>query len=293
MDNDTVMTIPSVTVGASSQSALPEHLHWLIQHKGPIIFGFVAVFLLAGYLLPFAKPIGHLGRFGSLGRIVKNFSLAGLNALLSLLVVVPVSVFAARWSLDWRPDWMGGWAGLVFDLILMDLWIYGWHRANHVFHLLWRFHEVHHLDESLDASTALRFHFGEVFNSSLVRAAVIFLLAVPFSSVLAFETLVAMIAIFHHSNVRLPAALERALSWAIVTPSIHWVHHHATRADTDSNYATILSVWDRLFGSVSTTLRTADLRMGVEGQRDTGLAALVLRPFRRAATDFNHAQDPR
>ena len=188
---------------------------------------------------------------------------------------------------------MGGWAGLVFDLILMDLWIYGWHRTSHVFHVLWRFHEVHHLDETLDASTALRFHFGEVFNSSLVRAAVIFLLAVPLSSVLAFETLVAMVAIFHHSNVRLPARLERVLSWAIVTPSIHWVHHHATRADTDSNYATVLSLWDRLFGSSSRTLRTAGLRMGVEGQADAGLASLVIRPFQRAGADFNRDQGPK
>ena len=293
MDNHTAVTIPSAAAGASNQSAPPDHLHWLIQHKGPIIFSFVAVFLLAGYLLPFAKPIGQFGRFGSLSRIGKNFSLAGLNALLSLLVVVPVSVFAARWALDWRPDWMGGWAGLVFDLILMDLWIYGWHRANHVFHVLWRFHEVHHLDETLDASTALRFHFGEVFNSSLVRTAVIFLLAMPLSSVLAFETLVALVAIFHHSNVRLPAKLERALSWVIVTPSIHWVHHHATRGDTDSNYATVLSIWDRLFGSSSQTQRTADMHMGVEGQRDAGLASLVLRPFRRAGTNLNRAQDPR
>ena len=287
------MNIPSVTVGVGTRFDMPEHLHWLIQHKGVIISGFIAVFLLAGYLLPFAKPTGHFGRFGSLGRIAKNFSLAGFNALLAPIVVVPLSVFAARWAFDWRPDWMGGWAGLVFDLILMDLWIYGWHRANHVFRVLWRFHEVHHLDETLDASTALRFHFGEVFNSSLVRAAVIFLLAVPLTSVLAFETLVAMASIFHHSNVRLPATLERALSWAIVTPSIHWVHHHAARADTDSNYATVLSLWDRLFGSSSQTLRTVGMCMGVEGQRDAGLASLVLRPFRRAGMNFNRAQDPK
>ena len=261
-----------------------DSLHWLIQHKGTIVFVFVAAFLMIGYLVPFAKPLGKLGRsgkFGGLGRIGKNFSLAGLNALLSSLVVIPVSILAAQSALGWRPGWMIGWAGLGIDLILLDVWIYGWHRANHVFPVLWRFHEVHHLDEALDASTALRFHFGEVFNSSLLRAAVIFLLAIPLASVLVFETMVAMAAIFHHANVRLPPSIERALSWFIVTPSIHWVHHHAERADTDSNYATVLSVWDRLFGSTSRTLRTAEMRLGVAGQCDAGLASLIMRPFQQ------------
>jgi len=255
----------------------------LIQYKAAIVLACVAVFLLAGYLLPFAKPVaGRLGygRFGALGRIGKNLSLAGFNALLSPLVVIPVSAFAARWALGWRADWMSGWVGLALDLILLDLWVYGWHRANHAFAVLWRFHEVHHLDETLDASTALRFHFGEVFNASLLRAGIIFLLAVPLSSVVVFEVAVAIAAIFHHANVRLPLRLERVLSWVVVTPSIHWVHHHARRTDTDSNYATVLSIWDHLFGSRSTTARTSDLPMGVQGQHDVDLVALVKRPFR-------------
>jgi len=81
---------------------------------------------------------------------------------------------------------------------------------------------------------------------------------------------------------RLPAGLERALSFVVVTPSIHWVHHHAIRADTDSNYSTLLSVWDRLFASRSATQRSPDMPIGVEGGHDRGLVALVRRPFRRS-----------
>src|SRR5690606_10835760 len=91
-------------------------------------------------------------------------------------------------------------------------------------------------------------------------------------------------AIFHHSNLRLPPRLERALSRVVVTPSIHWVHHHARRADTDSNYATVLSVWDRLFASRSRTQRRPDMRIGVERQRERPLGELALQPFRPAAT---------
>jgi sterol desaturase/sphingolipid hydroxylase (fatty acid hydroxylase superfamily) len=175
--------------------------------------------------------------------------------------------------------WWSGWPGLVLDLLLLDCWIYWWHRANHVVPVLWRFHEVHHLDGFLDASSALRFHFGEVLLSALVRVGVILLLGVPLLSVVVFETLLALSAMFHHSNLRLPPRLERALSYVIVTPSIHWVHHHAIRRDTDSNYSALLSLWDRLFVSRSATRRSPDMPIGVEGLSDKGLAQLVARPF--------------
>ena len=250
-----------------------EKLLLILQSKGALVLLALVVFLVLDRVFPVARMVGGLRR------VAKNLSLAGFNAVLSWLVVVPVSAFAAQWALDWRPLWWSGGTGLVLDLLILDCWIYWWHRANHEFSVLWQFHEVHHLDEVLDASSALRFHFGEVFLSSLVRASVIFLLGVPLGSVVIFETLLAFSAIFHHSNVRLPPWFERPLSWIIVTPSIHWVHHHAIRADTDSNYSAGLSLWDRLFGSRSASRRTPEMPIGVEGRRDRGLAGLLKRPF--------------
>ncbi|MGQ0485243.1 MAG: sterol desaturase family protein [Hyphomicrobiales bacterium] len=246
-----------------------------LQSKGGFALAVLVAFLIVERVFPVARGLGGLRR------LLRNFSLAGLNAILSFAVVVPVSAFAAQWGLDWRPGWWSGWAGLALDLVILDCWIYWWHRANHELPFLWRFHEIHHLDESLDASSALRFHFGEVFLSSLLRAAVIFLLGVPLKHVVVFETLIALVTMFHHSNVRLPSRLERPLSFIVVTPSIHWVHHHAIRADTDSNYSTLLSVWDRLFGSRSGTVRSPDMPIGVEGRRDRDIVALVTRPFWR------------
>ena len=193
--------------------------------------------------------------------------------------MVPVSAFAASHALGWRPGWWSGWPGLALDLLLLDCWIYWWHRANHEWPLLWRFHEVHHLDEFLDASSALRFHFGEVLISALARAAVILLLGVPLISVVVFETLLAINTMFHHSDIRLPPRLERSLALVIVTPSIHWVHHHAIRQDTDSNYASLLSLWDRLFASRSATRRTPEMPVGTEGMTDRGVIGLLARPF--------------
>ncbi len=245
----------------------------IVTSKGGIILAALAVFLILERLFPVARWVGGVWR------VVKNLGLAGVNALLSPLIVLPLTQFAAGHALHWRPEgWSGGWL-ILADLLLLDCWIYWWHRLNHQLPMLWRFHEVHHLDETLDASSALRFHFGEVVLSSLVRAGVIVVLDIPFTSVVWFELLVALNAIFHHSNLKLPSWLEYPLSRLIVTPSIHWVHHHAVRRDTDSNYAALLSVWDRLFGSSSATARTPAMPIGVEGLRDKPGAALVARPF--------------
>ncbi len=252
-----------------------DQLAFLLTYKAVVVLGALALLLVLERLVPVAKVVGGVRR------VAKNLSLAGVNAVFSWAVVVPLSALAASHALGWRPDWWSGWTGLLLDLLLLDCWIYWWHRANHEWPFLWRFHEVHHLDEFLDASSALRFHFGEVLLSSLVRAGVIFLMGVPLLSVVVFETLLALSAMFHHSNVRLPPRLEAALSRVIVTPSIHWVHHHAIRRDTESNYAALLSVWDRLFRSRSATVRTPDMPIGTEGRRDRPLGGLLARPLEK------------
>lgn len=255
----------------------------LLQSKAGIIVMFAAALLLLEHYIPAARPLARTG-LGSAGawlaRWGRNLAMVAINAGLSPLIVIPLSALAAQWAWDWRPGWWSGWPGLGLDLLLLDAWIYWWHRANHRIPFLWRFHEVHHLDEFLDATTAVRFHFGEVLLSAVARFAVIFILAVPLASVVIFETLLMLGALFHHSNLRLPPRLELALSRIVVTPSIHWVHHHAKRSDTDSNYASLLSFWDIVFGSRSATRRRADMPIGVEGRGEEGLARLLARPFR-------------
>ena len=124
-----------------------DQLGFLLPYKGAVVMGTLALLLVVERLVPMAKVVGGLRR------VAKNLSLAGLNAILSWAVVVPVSAFAASYALEWRPQWWSGWPGLLLDLLILDCWIYWWHRANHVWPFLWRFHEVHHLDEFLDASS--------------------------------------------------------------------------------------------------------------------------------------------
>lgn len=249
----------------------------LLALKGGLIIAWMACLFLAERLIP-AAPFPAVVRPG--GRLLSNAALFGLNAALSPLVALPLTAWASGHALPWRPGWWSGAAGLVLDLVILDGLIYGWHRINHEVPFFWRFHSVHHLDRFLDTTTAVRFHFGEVLLSALARAGVVILLAIPLTSVLVFEPLLLLATIFHHSNLRLPPALERALSRVIVTPSIHWVHHHRRRGDTDSNYSTILSIWDPLFRTRSPTRRTPDLEIGVEGREEKNLLGLIAAPFR-------------
>jgi sterol desaturase/sphingolipid hydroxylase (fatty acid hydroxylase superfamily) len=254
-------------------------LNAALAWKGVAVALWLALLFIAERLQPADdQPRPEIG--GAWHRLARNFGLWLANLALSPLIVAPLSLWAASHALPWRPLWWGGTGGLMLDLVLLDLWIYWWHRANHEIPVLWRFHAMHHLDRVLDTTSALRFHFGEVLLSAVARAATIVLLDLPVVSVVVFEALVLGAAIFHHSNLALPPPIEAALSRIIVTPSIHWVHHHRVRRDTDANYSTVLSLWDRLFGSRSPQPRLAGMSIGVEGRDELGLRQLLIAPFR-------------
>lgn len=244
---------------------------------GAVVLVFAGLFILER-IYPASTSLAH-----ALKRIIRNLAFWPLNLPLSVFVVLPVSRLAADHALWASPDMP---ARIIFDLIVLDVFLYWWHRAMHEVPLLWRFHRVHHLDRHLDTTSAIRFHPGEIFFSVFARALVIMLFAIPFMSVVVFEALVLAAAFFHHSNWRLAKNIERPLTSIFVTPSFHWVHHHAKRVDTDSNYGTLLSLWDRLFATKSPTPRTPNMVIGVEGLgglplKDRTFPGLLKLPFRR------------
>ncbi len=253
--------------------------------KTTLVLGAFVVFALAERIRPAVDSplLVRLGRSTreAWRRLTRNVGLFAFNTVLSPLIVLPITYWATSFSLGLRPAFLDGWLGFAFDILILDFWIYWWHRANHEWPLLWRFHQVHHLDELLDTTSAVRFHFGEVVLSALVRAIVIIALDIDLIAVIVFEGLVLTAAIFQHSDARIPDWLERRLAKLVITPSIHWVHHHALRADTDSNYGTIFSFWDPLFGSRSMTERFAAMKIGVERMADRPLTRLLAAPFGR------------
>mgnify|MGYP003349657234 CR=1 FL=1 len=131
--------------------------------------------------------------------------------------------------------------------------------------MLWIFHRMHHSDAWMDVTTANRFHLGEILISSVLRLGLIPILGIRFEQLVVYETLLQFVVQFHHANVRLPARLEGALSWLIVTPGIHKVHHSRWQPETDSNFASILPFWDRLFGTFRRHADPESLRLGLDG----------------------------
>lgn len=258
---------------------MDEAVQTLLPWKGAAGLAWLALFLVAERLFPAAREPAAPGLGGRWRRLGRNFGLWLANVGLYPLIVLPVSLWAAGHTIGWRPEWWGGGLGLLLDIVLLDFLIFWWHRANHEIPILWRFHEVHHLDGFLDASSALRFHFGEVILSALMRAGLIMALDVPITSVLVFETVILLGTVFHHSNLTVPPRFERALAALVITPSIHWVHHHARRRDTDANYGTIFSFWDPMFGTRSPNSRTPAMTIGVEGVPEQTFLRLFARPF--------------
>ena len=254
-------------------------LQSFLTFKGVLVLICLALLFCAERLVPAAIRPDHRDSDGS--RLGRNLSLWGINALLSPALVLPITAFGVAQGWGWRPDWMAGWAGVLIDLIVLDFWIYWWHRANHIVPLFWRFHRVHHMDEWLDVTSAVRFHFGEVLLSALARVPVILIMGMPLLSVIIFESLVLVLAGFQHSNLRLPGKLESCLSRIIITPSIHWVHHHVLRSDTNSNYGTFFSFWDRWFDSRSSNSRQLDMAIGLDDQKELKIFRLLLLPFSR------------
>ncbi len=170
----------------------------------------------------------------------------------------------------------------VLAIILFDAWQYAWHVMNHRVPLLWRFHAVHHSDAEMDASTALRFHTGEIALSALARMAVLPVLGLSMVQLAVYELLLLPIIMFHHSNVAVPAKLDRRLRAVIVTPWMHWVHHSDYRPETDSNYSSIFSVWDRVFGTFRLRDDLRQIQIGLKGFQDAEwrpLRGIIAIPF--------------
>lgn len=180
---------------------------------------------------------------------------------------------------------MPHWLAIALCLALLDLALYGQHIATHAVPVLWRLHRVHHTDLDLDLTTGLRFHPAEILLSMLYKGFIVVMLGAPPSAVLIYEILLSSSSLFSHSNLSMPGGVDRVLRIAWVTPDMHRVHHSVRRAETDSNYGTCLSLWDRLFRTYRAQPQAGHdaMTLGIEQFRmpaDQGLWQLALQPLR-------------
>jgi sterol desaturase/sphingolipid hydroxylase (fatty acid hydroxylase superfamily) len=177
------------------------------------------------------------------------------------------------------------WLATAASILVLDLAVWAQHRLSHAVPILWRLHRVHHADPDVDALTALRFHPVEIALSLVWKGAVVLALGAPAAAVLAFEALLNASALFNHANARLPAPVERIARLLIVTPDLHRVHHSPDQPETNSNFGFLLSVWDRLSGTLREARHDPDGPQGLDVFRDRAdqrLDALLLQPLKSA-----------
>ena len=176
------------------------------------------------------------------------------------------------------PAWMNAIAGIA----ALDLFAYAAHVLLHKSPFGWRFHRVHHSDEAVDVTTAFRQHPGESVWRVVWQLPAIVLFGLPLWVVVIYLAISAANAQLEHANVRLAAPLDRLLRLLFVTPNMHKVHHSRLQPETDSNYANIFSVWDRLFGTYTSRTDFETLRYGLDDLDDASakrLRGLLVLPF--------------
>ena len=173
---------------------------------------------------------------------------------------------------------------IIIGVLALDFSSWLVHLVMHKTPLLWRFHLIHHSDNNVDVTTGLRHHPGDSFLRGLFFLLLIFISGAPMYSVMIYQTLVVMSTAFTHANISLPKNLDRALSFILVSPNMHKVHHHWKQPYTDSNYGAVFSIWDRLLGTFM-KLDTKDIRYGLDryypNEKDEDFIALMKKPFQK------------
>jgi sterol desaturase/sphingolipid hydroxylase (fatty acid hydroxylase superfamily) len=248
------------------------------------------VVLLFEWLAPLRRTVES-----KLRRSLRNLTLSGISALVALVLEAILIVPVARWVSAHEIGLLHllelpAPAALAVAVVLLDYTLWWWHWVSHHVPLFWRFHLVHHIDRDLDASTALRFHFGEHMLSFLYRCVQVTLIGATLPMIWAWQAILFASILFHHSNMRIPAGFERVLVKLVVTPRMHGIHHSDRRGEAFTNFSSLLSVWDRLHRTLLLAVPQAAVTIGVPAYsrpEDVTIGRILVLPFRRMRDDWS------
>ena len=238
------------------------------SHRSIILVGGITLF----WMIENAFPLFNFS--------YKKWQHAGINIFLTATTVIVNFVLAfilletADWTIEnnfgvlqWLPQ-MNIWLYALLGLLLLDLiGAYLVHLIQHKVKILWRFHLIHHTDTWIDTTTANRHHPGESVIRFTFTALGVLIIGSPMWLVFLYQSLSVVASQFNHANISLPKNIDKLLSYFIVSPNMHKVHHHHVLPYTDSNYGNIFSVWDRLFGTFM-TLSREEIIYGVDSHPD-------------------------
>ncbi|WP_029268954.1 sterol desaturase family protein [Flavobacterium sp. KJJ] len=228
---------------------------------------------------------------------------AGINIFFTITTIIVNFILAfilikmASWTtenhfgiLQWLPK-IPIWLYTIIGLLLLDLiGAYLAHFVQHKVKFLWRFHLIHHTDTWIDTTSANRHHPGESIIRFIFTTAGVLIVGTPMWMVFLYQSLSVIASQFNHANISMPNKLDVILSYFIVSPNMHKVHHHYVLPYTDSNYGNIFSFWDRLFGTF-TTLPKEEIIYGVDThmtpEENNKLKNLLKIPFQKSRSAKN------
>lgn len=223
------------------------------SHRSLMLVSGITIF----WLIENAFPLFNF-RYKKWNHAAINIFLTGTTIIVNFFLAF-ILLKTADWSLkndfgvlQWLP-YMPLWLYTIVGLLLLDLiGAYLVHLVEHKVKILWRFHLIHHTDTWVDTTTANRHHPGESVIRFAFTALGVLVIGSPMWMVFLYQTLSVIATQFNHANISIPKKLDTLLSYLIVSPDMHKVHHHHVLPYTDSNYGNIFSVWDRLFGTYMT-----------------------------------------
>ncbi len=219
--------------------------------------------------------------------------------LLLMLAVLPVQVVMAiflsaaaslvaekHWGLiQWVPGHESAWIRIPFLFLALDFLDYVYHRASHSVAGIWRFHRVHHCDQTMDVSTTVREHPGETVVRNVFLILWVFISGASLGILVLRQTVQTVFNILQHTHLRLPERGGHLFGWIFVTPNLHHVHHHYRLPHTDCNFGDVFSIWDRMFGTFS-ELRVEETVFGLDTHMDelrtSNFLAVARLPFEKA-----------
>lgn len=261
---------------------IPSSYRTLILASGIVLF-----WVLEGVLPLFSTAYRRyrhaaLNAVFTLTTMIVNFSLAFL-IVQSADLATSMEIGVMHWVSS--PLWLSVLLGvMVLDLI--SAWLI--HLIEHKVAWMWKFHLIHHTDTHVDVTTALRHHPGESVFRAVFTMLAVFAAGAPIAVVFIYQTASALFSQFNHANFRIPRALDRALSWIIVTPDMHKVHHHFQQPLTDTNYGNIFSIWDRIFRTFAEVRHPKKIVYGVDTHMEESehesvrnLMTIPFQPYRR------------
>jgi sterol desaturase/sphingolipid hydroxylase (fatty acid hydroxylase superfamily) len=257
----------------------------IVLFRGLISWGGFVLFLVSELIWPYRPPSVSKKK-----RLITNVLLTAMNSVILTIVFAAATIDIALYvsANDLGLLNMVGiplWPKVFVAVLFMDFIFYVWHLLNHEVPLFWRFHRVHHSDLNMDVSTATRFHIGELAISAVIKIGLIYFIGADLLSVLIFESLLVLTAQFQHSSLAVPSWFEKAFWVLFVPPSMHRIHHSVKIAERDTNYGTILSIWDRLLGTLLRGVDQEKIIIGIGPYRAherLKLHHLLVMPFTRA-----------